>query len=174
MTNNSDHNDITVYKLDHEGREVWNYRGKMLSRGTTWIEIEARFNRDDKDAGYVIFRRNDRFLEWFYSDRWYNIFEIHDVTSDALKGWYCNISRPAMISGHEIRSDDLALDLWITPTGNIQLLDEDEFAALPLDPDTRKAALSAMRDLVRRVEKREAPFEALLPFVSPDSFQNRD
>jgi predicted RNA-binding protein associated with RNAse of E/G family len=35
---------------------------------------------------------------------------------------------------------DLALDLWVTPDRQQVVLDEDEFAALDLDPDTRSRA----------------------------------
>src|ERR1051326_9143263 len=108
-------NAITVFKLDHESREVWRYSGTILAHGATWVQLEAFFNRDDKDAGYVVFRRGDRYIEWFYTDRMYNIFQIHDVDDDHLKGWYCNICNPAIIADHEIRCEDLALDVWVTP-----------------------------------------------------------
>ncbi len=149
---------ITVYKLDHEGREVWHYDGEVLARDATWVQLEARFNRPDRDLGYAVFRLNDRFVEWFYTDRWYNIFEIHDVEDDHLKGWYCNITRPALLTEDAIRSDDLALDLWVHPTGETLTLDEDEFAALTLDDETRGHALDALQQLKQLVVSGDAPF----------------
>ena len=152
--------DVTVFKLDHEGRELWRYSGIMLARGATWVQLEAHFNRDDKDAGHVVFRRGDRYLEWFYTDRMYNIFQIHDVDDDHLKGWYCNICNPAVISDHEVRCEDLALDVWVAPSGDIQVLDEDEFAALPIDVETRVRALSALGELRDHIRRGDAPFTA--------------
>jgi uncharacterized protein len=153
--------DVTVYKHDHEGREVWHYSGKTLARDDTYIQLEAYFNRDDKDAGYVVFRRNDRFVEWFYSDRWYNIFEIHDVDDDHLKGWYCNISRPAKIIDGEVRSDDLALDVWVKPDGQTLLLDEDEFDKLELKVRERGNALKAVDELRALAGAKKGPFGAI-------------
>ncbi|OQY20658.1 MAG: hypothetical protein B6I35_10355 [Anaerolineaceae bacterium 4572_32.2] len=46
------------------------------------------------DLGYVALEPSDRWTECFYTDRWYNVFEIH-AADDSLKGWYCNITRPA-------------------------------------------------------------------------------
>jgi protein associated with RNAse G/E len=153
--------DITIYKLDHDGQEMLRYAGKIVARGETWIQLEALFPFADKDAGYVVFRRNDRFVEWFYSDRWYNIFEVHDVADDALKGWYCNITRPATLSADEVHSDDLALDAWVSLDGTLLVVDEDEFEALPFDADTRQKALDGVAALREHLTRRDWPFDKI-------------
>ena len=89
-------NDIVVRKLDHEGREVFRYEGRVLRRGERYVCLRAVFRFDEVDLGCVTFKRGDVFTEWFYSDRWYNVFRIEDGASGALKGWYCNITRPAL------------------------------------------------------------------------------
>ncbi|MDZ4770225.1 MAG: DUF402 domain-containing protein [Chloroflexota bacterium] len=135
---------ITVIKRDHHGVETWRYDGTIVDRGAAWVCLIARFNRDDHDAGYLVYRRGDRFTEWFYADHWYNVFRIEDGDSGALKGWYCNITRPAILGETVIASDDLALDLFVAPDGAMRLLDEDEFAALDLTDADRAAAWSAV------------------------------
>lgn len=153
---------ITVIKLDHRGREVFRYQGEVLARNATWVQLEARFGRDEVlVAEGVRFRRGDRFVEWFYSDRWHNIFEIHDADDDHLKGWYCNITRPALLSGDMVRSEDLALDLWVGPDGRQVVLDESEFAALPLDAAERSRAWAELEALLRAVRERRPPFDAI-------------
>ncbi|MEZ4517916.1 MAG: hypothetical protein R3C44_14225 [Chloroflexota bacterium] len=54
--------DITVYKLDENGREVWHYPAHVLERTADGIRLEAPFNRDDMDLGYTTFARGDRFV----------------------------------------------------------------------------------------------------------------
>ncbi len=149
---------ITICKLDYEGRETWRYTGKVLQCGPTWVRLEAFFNRPDNDAGYVVFRQGDRFVELFFSDRWYNIFEIHDLDDDRVKGWYCNLTYPAEIEETVVRNRDLALDVWVNSDGECQVLDEDEFAELPIDAETRANVLLALDDLRSRIERREDPF----------------
>lgn len=155
---------ITVIKNDHRGREVWRYTGRVLARGTTWVQLEARFERpQDVITPYHTFRRGDRFVEWFFSDRWYNIFEMHDADDDRLTGWYCNITRPALLDGDTIYADDLALDLFVAPDGTVTVLDEDEFAALPLDETTRTQACRALQELRAMIAARQPPFDAISP-----------
>lgn len=154
---------ITVVKTDHTGREVWRYDGHTLERDATRLVLEARFNRDDIDLGYVKFRRGDRFVEYFYADRWYNVFAIHDVDDDHLKGYYCNVTRPAVLGDGVVRADDLALDVFVFPDGRTQVMDEEEYAALPLTLDERQHALAAVTELQRRARNAEPPFDALSP-----------
>ncbi len=143
---------ITIIKNDHTGREILHYEGVVLDRGATWVKLEAPFNWPDKAAPYHTFRKGDRFIEFYYSDRWYNIFEMHDVDTDQIVGWYCNVTRPALLGEDTIHADDLALDLFVSPEGVITVLDEDEFAALPLDVQYSRAG-------ARRVGRTQAVSE---------------
>ncbi|MBE9508279.1 MAG: DUF402 domain-containing protein, partial [Chloroflexi bacterium] len=86
------------------------------------------------------------------------IFEIHGGDG-RLKGWYCNITRPARIDAREVAAEDLALDLWVAPDGECRVLDEDEFAALPLTPVEREAAQQALAELQAMVKQQVPPFD---------------
>jgi hypothetical protein len=141
-------NEVTVVKLDSQEHEVWRYPGKLLSKDKHSVLVEARFNHSDVDVHGVILRENDRFLERYYDDRWYNIMEAHDREDDHLKGWYCNITRPARFTEGQIAYVDLALDLLAFPDGQFLVLDEDEFEDLALDPETRRQALAGLDALI--------------------------
>ncbi len=163
MNNQDTRPPITVIKTDHTGKEVWRYQGVVLRRGPQCVVVEAQFNRDDMDLGYAVFRRGDRFVETFYGDRWYNIFEVHDREGGRIKGWYCNFSRPAEIDGSTVRADDLALDLYVYPDGRTLELDRDEFEQIDLDERERQAVLDALDELRQQVEAGQPPFTTALP-----------
>lgn len=140
---------IAVIKRDVEGRETWRYTGTVLERGANFVRLEARFNRaDDYPFQDTVLRVGDRFVETFYTDRWYNIFEIHDREDDRIKGWYCNVGRPAVWeSSQAISYVDLALDLWVSAAGWMTFLDWDEYARLRLDWRTRLQVREALHQL---------------------------
>jgi predicted RNA-binding protein associated with RNAse of E/G family len=154
---------INVRKLNHLGEEVFQYRGDLLERSDTWIKLAATFDLPDFDKEGLSLRTGDRFVEMHYSDRWYNLFAIHDVDSGQLKGWYCNITRPAVIEDGMISADDLALDLLVFPDGTAKVLDEDEFEALDLAEGDRQQALAALSELQRAAEQLEDPFRSNWP-----------
>jgi uncharacterized protein len=148
----SDPQDILIIKLNPQRQETWRYQGRILSQDADSLLIEAFFNRDDLLFHGVILRENDRFIERYYTNRWYNIFEIHDRDDDRLKAWYCNVTTPAEIEPGRISYVDLALDLLVYPDGSYLVLDEDEFAELDLDPQHRLNARQALTALVDLAE----------------------
>ena len=153
---------MNIEKHDHHGEFVLTYPGEVLEQGETWVCLRAVFDRSQTDLGFVIFQPGDVFYEWFFSDHWYNIFQVHDGATETIKGWYCNITRPAHIEANRVSSDDLELDVFVMPNGTIILLDEAEFAALNLATDERMAALHAIQNIRQRVSSRDLPFTAIL------------
>ncbi len=152
---------LTVNKLNLNHELVIAYDGTVLERTPEAIVLEARFNRETMDLGYAVLEHHDRFVEHFYADRWYNIFEIHSVHDDHLKGWYCNIVKPAVFNAASIEQVDLALDLWINPDGSYRVLDREEFEALPIDRTTRLRAQQAVGELIYLLYHHAAPFTAI-------------
>jgi predicted RNA-binding protein associated with RNAse of E/G family len=149
---------ITIEKRNHVGQRVFSYEGELLERSATHVCIVATFGRNDVNAGCVVFRKGDTMTEWFFSDRWYNIFRLQDVQTGLLKGWYCNITRPAEIEETVVGADDLALDVFVSTEGVVTVLDEDEFEQLLLSGADRNAALSAVDELRTLVAARADAF----------------
>ena len=138
---------VTVIKLIPPDQEVWRYPGRVLARGEGLITIEAFFSKPDFPFHGLVLGKGDRFVETYFTQNWYNIFEMHDRQDDVLKGWYCNVARPAIIEKDQVSYVDLALDLLVYPDGRQLVLDEDEFLALPIDAATRTYARAALVEL---------------------------
>ena len=150
---------MDIIKTNDQGKELWRYPAKVLAQTEMEIRFEAFFNRDDYDAGYVVYKREDRFVETFYRDRWYNVFAIYDKDDESFKGWYCNITRPATWDDKELRADDLALDVWVFPDGEREplVLDQEEFVELGLKPAESASALQALDEILELAAKGKLP-----------------
>jgi predicted RNA-binding protein associated with RNAse of E/G family len=140
-------NNIQVIKQDHLGNEVFRYPGRIISLNKQAVQLEAEFGFAAVPIGEVVLRRGDRFIETFYFDRWYNIFEIRTFEGNLLKAYYCNIGYPAILTKGEISYRDLAIDLLVMPDGHQTVLDMDEFEELSLDSETRRKALDGLAQL---------------------------
>jgi predicted RNA-binding protein associated with RNAse of E/G family len=151
-------NDIFIHKLDPAGQEVWQYPGKVVSQNNAQIVLEAIFDREFVEIGGLHLSRGDRFVETFYFDRWYNIFEIYDALDGRLKGWYCNITRPAWMESNHLYAEDLALDLVVHPDHSLIVLDEDEFEGLVLPEQERIQAQTALEELIQLARSGQPPF----------------
>ena len=138
---------VRIQKLNLDGEVKYEYGGTLLEKDDHQIVVEAFFDRDDIPFQDVVFKKGDRFLEFYYFDRWYNIFEIYDRDNGKFKGWYCNVGYPAVLEKDTVSYIDLALDLWVAPDGTQTVLDEDEFLAMPINVATRAQAISALDEL---------------------------
>jgi len=138
---------IDVLKLNLQGQETWRYSARVLQAAPAAILLTAEFNRPSMLFHDILLGQGDPFIEIYFNDRWYNIFEIHDRQDHAVKGWYCNITLPAEFRQGAISYVDLALDLLVYPDGRMLVLDEDEFAELSLSETRQAAARRTLDDL---------------------------
>ncbi len=150
---------VTVHKLDADGNQVWQYTGHFLSRTPTEWTLEASFGRALAQVGDLTMIAGDRFVETFYADRWYNVFAVHDGRSGQLKGWYCNLARPARLEGSHLRQEDLALDLVVYPDGRTEVHDREEFEALALPEDERASVEAGLLELKALALAGQGPFD---------------
>jgi len=148
---------IKVQKKNTAGEVTYEYEGQILERNENFLKLEAFFDRDDRPFQDIVLKKGDRFVEFYYSDRWYNIFTIHDKDDGQIKGWYCNISMPAVFGDGVVSYIDLALDLWVSTNGRQTVLDEDEFRNLMLSDEMISDALNGLNDLKLLFERKNPP-----------------
>ncbi|WP_405909417.1 DUF402 domain-containing protein [Streptomyces sp. NBC_00828] len=152
------------------GRTKIRYPAELLADDGNRVTVRAPWAGEGvRDFGFVRFEAGDVFTEYYWRDRWYAVKEVRDAEG-VLKGWYCDITRPAVVSGApggaaaELVVEDLDLDLWRSADGTAVLrLDEDEFAASGLastDPAAAAAAENALDEL--ELLARKGDFEDLL------------
>ncbi|MFI6090354.1 DUF402 domain-containing protein [Streptomyces sp. NPDC051218] len=133
------------------GRTKIRYPAEVMTDDGTVVTVRAPWAADGvRDFGFVRFEPGDVFTEHYWRDRWYSVKEVRTSTG-VLKGWYCDVTRPAVRNGATLTVEDLDLDLWCSADGGTILrLDEDEFAESGLatrDPEAASKALSALDEL---------------------------
>ncbi|MGW2487110.1 DUF402 domain-containing protein [Streptomyces sp. NPDC001606] len=133
------------------GRTKIRYPAELLGDDGNRIAVRAPWAGSGvRDFGFVRFEPGDVFTEYYWRDRWYSVKEVRGP-GGAVKGWYCDITRPAVRTGAELVVEDLDLDLWRSGDGgDVRRLDEDEFADSGLadsDPEAASAALAALAEL---------------------------
>ncbi|MDQ0759553.1 DUF402 domain-containing protein [Streptomyces canus] len=140
--------DVVLLKA---GRTKIRYEAELLTDDGTRITVRAPWAGEGfRDFGFVRFEPGDVFTEHYWRDRWYAVKEVRS-SDGTLKGWYCDITRPASRNGAELVVEDLDLDLWVSADGtDVLRLDEDEFAESGLaerDPEAASAAATALDEL---------------------------
>jgi protein associated with RNAse G/E len=145
---------IHVLKLKPGGALDYAWDGVVVRADDLGIVLRAVFNVDLVERDFATFRRGDIFHEFYYWDRCFNVFQV-SAPDGTLKGWYANVGLPAELKPEfgELHYVDLALDVWVQPSGAFVVLDEDEFVEL----------LGEHRELIADAERGR---DALLEMVS--------
>ncbi|MBC9731395.1 DUF402 domain-containing protein [Streptomyces sp. TRM68367] len=146
--NSADAAALVEVVLVKSGRTKIRYPAELLADDGTRIAVRAPWaGAGVRDFGFVRFEAGDVFTEYYWRDRWYAVKEVRSATG-ALKGWYCDITRPTRRSDADLVVEDLDLDLWRSADGtDVRRLDEDEFADSGLartDPEAAARALAAL------------------------------
>ncbi|WP_282701547.1 DUF402 domain-containing protein [Streptomyces sp. CC219B] len=162
--NSADAGPVVEVVLLKGGRTKIRYPAELLADDGTRVTVRAPWAGEGvRDFGFVRFEPGDVFVEYYWRDRWYAVKEVR-AGDGTLKGWYCDITRPATLSGTELVVEDLDLDLWRSADGtDVRRLDEDEFEEsnlLETDPEAASAAMTAL-DTLENLALHNA-FETLL------------
>ncbi len=138
-------------RLDKHPRPDVQYPATVLADDGDHAVVRAPwFGDEPRDFGFVRFEQGDVWTEHYWRTRWYSIKQV--ATADGtVKGWYCDVARPAVVTPGLITVGDLDLDLWLSGDRKTVLrLDEDEFLESGLaarEPETAAAAVRALNEL---------------------------
>lgn len=107
---------------------------------------------------------------WFvFTGLWYDIGKIYNLNNE-WTGYYCDIMKPVKRSPDQFEIVDLFLDLWVTPNGNYEIQDEDEFETAleegTISTELAEKARNVLDDLIGEVVSGKFPPEFVKNFGS--------
>ena len=149
-------------KYDLMVRRSWNCG--LASRKGDLLVIVGVFGETVDHAHLGHISRGTVSFEYYWLDRWYNIFRFHEPDGQ-FRNYYCNINMPPKFDGITLDYVDLDIDLIVWPDGRVVTLDEDDFAAnarrYAYPEGVIQKAFEAVDELKRMIDSREFPFENL-------------
>ncbi|MDM7922916.1 MAG: DUF402 domain-containing protein [Pyrinomonadaceae bacterium] len=153
---------INSRKYDQSIRRSWIC--DLIEEKDGLVVFVGVFDRvvEHPDLGFI--EKGTISYEYYWLDRWYNVFRFHEPDG-RLRNWYCNINMPPELSGDEFDYVDLDIDILLWPSGEVKVLDEDEFRenslkfGYPVDVLTNADA--AKNQLLDMIARHEFPFEQL-------------
>jgi hypothetical protein len=120
---------VHINQIKH-GRVGDRYTGVVITDDGDHLVLQA-VRLHENDLGVARIEPGDVATEHYWRSRFFSIWEVHGPAG--LRGWYCNVARPAILVGGAVQGRDLELDVWISANWTKHvILDEDEFEASPL------------------------------------------
>ncbi|MCB1022748.1 MAG: DUF402 domain-containing protein [Acidobacteria bacterium] len=151
---------INARKYDKSIHRSW--KADLIETKDTLLTFVGKFDKEvvHPDLGTIL--AGTISYEYYWLDRWYNIFRFHHPNGD-FRNFYCNINMPPTFENGVLDYVDLEIDLLVESDASIKILDEDEFelgvAAYGYSTDTIRNAKISLKSVIEMIENRVFPFD---------------
>lgn len=150
---------INSRKYDGTIHRTWNVQ--LVSIEKTLLTFVGIFDREIVHQHLGIIRRGTISYEYYWLDKWFNIFRFHEPTGE-LRNFYCNINLPPTFENNVLDYIDLEIDILVKKTFEVEILDIDEFEEFSIkygySENLKKKAFQTLRNVLKMVNKKEFPF----------------
>jgi predicted RNA-binding protein associated with RNAse of E/G family len=163
---------ITFHYRRPPNREA-TFQSDLLSASSEMLVLahELRPKAPVIYQGSAVLESGDLGVWFLFKGRPYDIARVYAPNGD-FKGYYVDVLEPVHWQEHDAKSlmplVDLFLDLWIDPSGNYAVLDEDEFAEAMqhgwLSSDQVVLARRTLQNLTQAIEQQQFPPEFVRTF----------
>jgi protein associated with RNAse G/E len=151
---------ITVNSRKFDGTIRRSWQCDLLRRHDSLLLFVGEFDADVEhpDLGHI--RKGTLSYEYYWLDRWYNIFRFHEPTGE-LRNFYCNISMPPTFQDATLDYVDLDIDLLAGPNLVPKVLDRADFERsseiFSYSDELRARVESTLEELLEVFQKGEVP-----------------
>jgi uncharacterized protein len=152
---------IAVRVLKYDGTEHRCWEATLTQQAGSLIVLDAEFADEVKHDLLGNISRGTRTIEYYWLDRWYNIFRFLE-TDGSTKLFYCNVSMPPELSAGVLSYIDLDIDILVQPDFSFQVLDLEEFdtnaARYGYSEQVTRKAHQTVAELISLIHRRQFPF----------------
>lgn len=149
---------VNSRKFDQSIRRSW--QCDLVKQDGSALEFVGIFDEaiSHPDLGEI--RAGTISYEYYWLDRWYNIFHFHEPDG-AFRNYYCNITMPPTFQSGVLDYVDLDIDVLVRLGADYEVIDQAEFDENALKyayPESVKSnAAAALTELINLIENGELP-----------------
>lgn len=157
--------EVTVRVLKHDGTEYRRWYAEIARQDGPLIVLEGQFDADVSHHLLGKIKRGTRTVEYYWLDRWYNIFRFLRADG-STRFYYCNINTPPTLSDAVLSYVDLDIDVLAHPDLSFEVLDLHEFEEnserYHYSSKEKMNARSALDELIGLIRAHQFPFTSSL------------
>ena len=156
---------VNSRKYDQSIKRSWNCL--LVERRDPLLMFVGEFETDVDHAELGFIRRGTVSYEYYWLDRWYNVFRFHEPDG-SFRNFYCNVNMPPDFKQGVLDYVDLDIDVLVHADFSYVILDVSEFKvnAVKFDypADVVLKTELTLDEIIRSIEKREFPFDWRKPY----------
>jgi hypothetical protein len=147
--------------LKYDGREHRRWPARIAKTEGSLLVLDAVFDDEIEHELLGTISRGTVSTEYYWLDRWYNVFRFSDPNQTFLN-FYCNINQPPSFDGRVLSYIDLDIDVLVAPDFTYKILDVDDFEEnakrFAYPGEVQANARMALAELISLIETRAFPF----------------
>lgn len=153
---------INSRKYDLSIRRSW--KCDLIERSNALLVFVGEFDEDIAHPGLGEIKRGTISYEYYWLDRWYNVFRFHEPDG-AFRNYYCNMNMPPKFENGVLDYVDLDIDILVWKDAVYEVVDRQDFEENALrynyPGSIREKVEETLLDLIGQIERRNFPFDRM-------------
>lgn len=153
---------FTINSLKYDGEIHRSWKADVVKETKNLIIFKGNFENEIKHSHLGVIRRGTISYEFYWKNRWYNIFRFHEPEG-GLRNFYCNINHPPAIENNQLNYIDLDVDVLVWKDLSVEILDLDEFEEnaekFAYTNELRKKVDESLSEVLELIKNKNFPFD---------------
>lgn len=156
---------FTINSRKYNGKIHRSWKAELLEENDEIILFVGIFEEEVNHNNLGIIGRGTLSYEYYWKNRWFNVFRFHEPMNGKLRNFYCNINRPPHLTDNTLDYIDLEIDVLVWNDFSVEILDLDEFEQnarrYQFPAELITTAHKSLDELLEMIEQRTFPFDYL-------------
>ncbi len=154
--------EIIINALKYDGQIHRSWKAELIEQKDNLLIFVGEFEKEVSHPQLGVIRRATLSYEYYWLNRWYNIFRFHEPEGN-LRNFYCNINLPPKFENGILSYIDLDIDILVWQNFSFEILDMDEFEensrrySYPNSVITK--CRTTLEELQNLIKSRQFPFD---------------
>lgn len=145
---------VTINSRKFDGKIHRSWQARLIDRHGSLLIFLGEFEAEVNHSQLGVIRRGTISYEYYWFDRWYNIFQFHQPGGE-LRNFYCNISEPPKLQGNILDYVDFDIDILVWKDFSYEILDLEEF-------DENKLKFNYSSKIIKNIQRSVSEIESLI------------
>lgn len=150
---------INSRKFNGDIHRSW--KAELIKNENQLLIFVGEFEEEVHHSDLGIIRRGTISYEYYWLNRWYNIFKFFEPDGN-LRNYYCNLNMPPTFSENVLDYVDLELDVLVSNSFEVKILDREEFEEnskrFGYSDELKIKTFETLNELLRLINSRAFPF----------------
>lgn len=152
---------VTINSRKFDGIVHRSWKANLISKTESQLIFLGEFEKQVEHPHLGVIRRGTLSYEYYWLDRWYNIFRFHEPDGK-LRNFYCNINLPPTFENGILDYIDLDIDLLVWKDFSFEVLDlvdfEENAKRFSYSDELRRKVNFYLDKLITLVKNKSFPF----------------